>query len=286
MRAFSPPRRIAVQEVVAVQRTWSKGVEIAFDDTGGPEPAVVLVHPAFSNRSSFAGMVPGLAEKHRVITLDLRGHGDSGVPEEPFGLLECANDVIAVCREAGIGRAVLVGLSMSSVISLIAAGLEPDLVAGVVMLDGTLLFPEVVRKYGLEEFVPALEGPGWLEAARNYFGTLMFTPFDPPGLKEQILDDLAKVPPHIAGPLMRDIFRSDYADELVAARCPLLYVHGVTPTDVNRLRELRPDALVGSVVGAGHYINIVVPEQLNAMIERFIEVLPIAAAARAQEVAG
>ena len=265
-----------------MQRTWSNGVEIAFDDTGGPEPAIVLIHAAFGNRSSYDGMVPGLAKKHRVITLDLRGHGDSGVPDEPFGLLECANDALAVCREAGVRRAVLGGLSMSGVISLIAAGLAPDLVAGVVMLDGTLLFPEVIRKHGLEEFVPALEGPRWLEAARNYFGTLMFTRFDPPGLKDEILDDLSKVPPHIAAPLMRDIFISDHAEKLVAAPCPLLYIHGVTPTDVNRLRELRPDALVGAVVGAGHFINMVVPEQLNAMIERFIEVLPIAAPAQAQ----
>jgi pimeloyl-ACP methyl ester carboxylesterase len=74
---------------------------------------------------------------------------------------------------------------------------------------------------------------------------------------------------------MRDIFSSDFADELRAARCPLLFVHAQVPADLDRLRQLRPDAIVASVAGSGHYIALVVPEQVSAMVERFIAILPM-----------
>jgi hypothetical protein len=41
-------------------------------------------------------------------------------------------------------------------------------------------------------------------------------------------------------------------------------------TDVHRLREIKPDLAVGITVGAGHFQQIGVPEQVNAMIERFL----------------
>jgi pimeloyl-ACP methyl ester carboxylesterase len=59
-----------------MKRVLSEGVEIAFEDTGHGEPALVLIHGAFGNRSQFSPLVDHLAERHRVITFDLRGHGE------------------------------------------------------------------------------------------------------------------------------------------------------------------------------------------------------------------
>ena len=51
----------------------------------------------------------------------------------------------------------------------------------------------------------------------------------------------------------------------VAAATPL--------SDVNRFRELCPQLMVGQTVGAGHFSNQEVPEQVNAMIERFLTIV-------------
>jgi hypothetical protein len=51
-------------------------------------------------------------------------------------------------------------------------------------------------------------------------------------------------------------------------------IHAKTPVDLERLRRLRPEALVGSVVGSGHYVALVVPDQVSAMLERFVTILP------------
>jgi pimeloyl-ACP methyl ester carboxylesterase len=171
---------------------------------------------------------------------------------------------------------------MAGVVALIAAAAEPDLVAGVVLLDGAFLFPEPIRRQVLDTLVPELKGPQRLEAIRGYFAdSLMFGPFDPPELRSRILDRLSETPPQIPAELWRDIFKSDWATEVVAAPCPLLYIHATIPVPLDRFRELRPDALIGSVIGGGHYMALVVPEQVSAMIDRFVEVLPIMAAAYA-----
>ena len=264
-----------------MQRTWSKGVEIAFDDVGKGEPVIVLIHGSFGNRSYYSGVASRLSDHHRVISVDLRGHGDSGVPETGYLLDDFATDVIAVCREAGVDRAVLVGHSAMGNVAMLAAAREPSLAAGVVMLDGAVLMPDALRAETIKSFIPLLEGPDWLDALRGFFSNLMFGPFDPPEVKERIMRDLDTAPAQIAGPLWRDIFRGDFAEELETTRCPLLYIHAQIPSELDRLRALRPDAIVVSVVASGHFMMLVVPEQVAAMIDRFVEVLPIAAAAYA-----
>jgi pimeloyl-ACP methyl ester carboxylesterase len=199
------------------------------------------------------------------------------MPRDGFRIVDFAQDVLAVCGESRVERAVLCGHSLGGAVALTAAALDPSLAAGVVLLDASpVLFPEPLRRQALETLVPALEGPHWLEALRGYVGARMFGPFDPPELQPRIMQELASVPPHIAAAVMRDAFSRDFSDELAAARCPLLFVHARVPADLGRLRELRPDVLIGSVVGSGHYLALVVPEQVSAMLDRFLAILPLA----------
>jgi hypothetical protein len=128
----------------------------------------------------------------------------------------------------------------------------------------------------LDGFIPALDDPHWLEALQRYWAERMFGPFDPPEIRSRVLADLERVPSHLPGPLFRSIFGSDFAGVVREAPCPLLFIHAGIPADLERLRELRPDAIVASVVASGHFVALVVPEQIAVMIERFIDVLPLA----------
>ena len=248
------------------------GLRIAYEDAGTGSPALVLIHGAFGDRSHYAQQTAYFAKRHRVIALDLRGHGESDVPSDGIRVRDFARDVVGTCRAAGIERAVFCGHSIGGAIALEAAASDPELAAGVVLLDGAVLFPDAALAGHLAAFTAALEGDGWLKALEDFFGVRMFTPYDAPELKERILRELARAKREMT-PMFKDLFATDYATAISSSTYPLLFVHSRIPVDVARLRQLRPDAFVGEVVGAGHYAMLEVPDQINAMLARFLQIV-------------
>jgi pimeloyl-ACP methyl ester carboxylesterase len=249
------------------------GLRIAFGDEGRGSPALVFVHGAFGNRSHYSAQVEHFAARHRVVTLDLRGHGDSEVPAAGFGVSDFMADVLAVCEAAGIDRAVFCGHSiLGGGIALEIASQRPDLVAGVALLDASIPYPEDLRVAQLGRFVPLLEGPARVAALQEFVGRLT-GPFDAPELKARISGEFERVSSQIAGPLMRDLLTRDFGGQLASGDYPLLSVHAQAPKDLDRLKALRPDVLLGSVIGSGHYLMLGAAAQLNAMLDRFLEIV-------------
>lgn len=251
------------------QTAMVHGLRIAYEDVGHGSPAVVLIHGAFGNRSHYAAQIEHLARRRRVLAVDLRGHGESDVPREGFRLRDYAEDTLAVCEAAGLDRYMLCGHSMP--VALIAASLKPERVAGVALLDGTILFPESLRSQALASLVPALEGEGRVRAMQDYLVGRGISPYDSASLKARVMAEIADAPAGIAAPLIRDVMTSDFS-QLLTGAYPLLYVHARAPVDLMRLRELRPDVLLGSVVGSGHWMMLEVPDQINAMLDRFLQI--------------
>jgi pimeloyl-ACP methyl ester carboxylesterase len=246
------------------------GLRIAYEDVGHGLPAVVLIHGAFGNRFHYAAQIEHLAQRHRVLALDLRGHGESSVPPDGYRLRDYAEDVVAVCEAASLDRYVLCGHSMP--VALLAASLIRDRVAGIALLDGTILFPESLRSQILVNLVPVLEGPSANQAMQGFFLERAISPYDSAELKAQVMAEIAAAPTQIAAPLMRDVMTEDFSQFLTGS-FPLLYVHASVPADLTRLQELRPDVLLGAVVGSGHWMMLEVPDQVNAMLDRFLQIV-------------
>jgi pimeloyl-ACP methyl ester carboxylesterase len=261
---------IDVNEAVQAM-TSSGGLKIGYDATGNGEPAVLFIHGFFGNGGYFSSQVTHLSKGRRVLTVDLRGHGRSEAPEV-VTVSDFAADVIAVCDAAALKSVVLCGHSMGAVVALQVAEARPELVRGIVMLDGAILFPEPVRRHGLETLVPALGTEDWLEALRGYFGRTLDAA-DPPEVTARVMADLGGTRPKFARTFFSGYFESDFAELLTATDCPLLYLRAKAPTDLQRLAALRPDAMVGQVVGSGHWLMLSVPDQVNAMIDRFLGTL-------------
>jgi pimeloyl-ACP methyl ester carboxylesterase len=241
-----------------------QSLHIAYDDIGSGDPAVVLLHGLFANRTYYRGQVQHLTERHRVLNLDLRGHGESDIPEHGYSLDIFADDVIRVCDRAGVRRAVFCGHSFP--VALRAALRRPDLAAGVVLLDGVVLFPPPVRaRQG--QLAQALQTDGWREALLGYF----------PGIAgaaaERVRADISAAPRFYAEPMMRELASSDSAEELAALGRPLMYVHSGGPADLERLRQVQPDAIIEEIPGAGHWSMLTAPDRVNALLDRYLEVI-------------
>ncbi len=117
-------------------RVSGDGVELAFGYWPGRGAAVVALHGLTASYVSFMGVAERLAGRRAVFALDLRGRGDSEKPAGPFGMVQHARDVAAAMRAMGLGPSVIVGHSMGGFVAAAVAAQEPDLVAGVVFIDG------------------------------------------------------------------------------------------------------------------------------------------------------
>lgn len=110
------------------------GGRIAYDDTGGSGPLVVLIAGAGDRRGAYRFLAPLLAaEGYRVVTMDLRGHGESTAAWNDYSQTAVGVDVVALLRGLDAdGPAVLVGHSYAGGAIIWAAAHAPALVAGVV----------------------------------------------------------------------------------------------------------------------------------------------------------
>jgi pimeloyl-ACP methyl ester carboxylesterase len=90
-------------------------VKSAFSVEGEGEP-LFLIHGIGASRASFAGLVPHLKSEFRCISYDLRGHGASPTPKPPYTLDDLVEDLEALRKELGIGKAHFAGHSLGGMI--------------------------------------------------------------------------------------------------------------------------------------------------------------------------
>jgi len=109
------------------------GGRIAYD-IGGDGPLVVLVPGMGDLRTTYRFLAPALRDAgYRVVSTDLRGHGDSDSSFTAYGDVETSGDVVALIEELG-GPAVIVGNSMGAGSAVLVAAERPDLACGLVLM--------------------------------------------------------------------------------------------------------------------------------------------------------
>ena len=88
------------------------GIRLAYDDRGAGEPAFVFVHGWTCDRSFFAPQAEHFARRHRVVSVDLRGHGESDKPEGPYPIARLCGRHRVSHRPAWPRKVVAVGHSI------------------------------------------------------------------------------------------------------------------------------------------------------------------------------
>ncbi len=121
----------------------SDGVLISYEVTGIGDSTLVFVHGWCCDKSYWKLQVPHFARKHRVVTIDLAGHGESGLERDKCTMAAFGEDVAAVVNPLAIERVVLIGHSMGGHVILEAAKHIPKSVLGIVGVD---TFDDVNRK--------------------------------------------------------------------------------------------------------------------------------------------
>lgn len=109
-------------------------IALAVHDHGGDGPPLLLLHAAGRTLADWAAVAPLLAARHRVLAVDLRGHGLS--PDGPWRLPEVLGDLEEVLAAHGIPDALPVGHSFGGMLAVLYALEHPGITPGAVNLDG------------------------------------------------------------------------------------------------------------------------------------------------------
>lgn len=250
-------------------------VSLYVERVDGRPPAIVLIHGWCCDHTYFAPQRDHFARQGRtVVALDLRGHGKSDAPRQAYTIPGFADDVAWVCRALALERPVLVGHSMGGTIAFDVAARYPSLPGAIAMLDSAVLLPAAARA-GIPKFLETLESPGYAAALKEFLGRALFLPTDDAARRAWIIEGMTSAPQHMMVAAYRGLAEYDAAAAAKSVVAPSLYIAGNEPaprSDMARLRALLPEMRSGQTVGSGHFVQLEVPDQIDAMLDRFLAI--------------
>jgi pimeloyl-ACP methyl ester carboxylesterase len=260
-------------DVERVVRTQD-GVDIAYSvhTASAGSPTVVLVHGWAGNRTYWDRQVEHLRDRYQVVTVDLGGHGDSGLGRADWNLPAFGEDVVAVLDAVGAQRVVLVGHSMGGDAVVFAARQLGHRVAGIVWVD-------VLRSLGDEPVSPPDVVDGFVApfredfaAATEGFARSLFPAGADPALVERVVRDMAAARREgTLGSLGHALNRHPpIIAALAEITAPVVAINpDLGPTDADSLRQHRIEAIV--LDGVGHFLMLEDPDRFNAVLASTLE---------------
>jgi pimeloyl-ACP methyl ester carboxylesterase len=250
------------------------GVRLAYAEAGRGDPPILLVHGMQCDHTHMQPLFDHFARKHRVVSIDLRGHGASDKPESDYSNAMFNDDIGLICSSLGLRRPVGIGHSFGGSTLLHMAVHRPGLLGGIVLLDSGVR-SAASRQAELGPAHGAVSGPEDRAQSARFLAARLFGPDDPVDLRDSVIEQMMSVPSHVREPMRKTVLEFDAASAARDCTLPALFLLADRPfTDVETLEQLGTNWRVGQVVGAGHFIQLIVPDQVAAMIDRFLELLP------------
>ena len=255
-------------------------IDLAYSDEG-QGPPVVFLHAFPLNRTTWAPQVADLSDHYRVVTVDLRGHGESDAPMWRYTLDRFADDVHGLLAHLGIARATFVGLSMGGYILFALYRKHPALFQALVLGDtratadtpdakaARFSMAQIAYRRGASAIadlmLPKLLGPASYEH------------------REDLRDQLRRIITDnqvsgIVGDLMAMEERPDSTPLLSTITIPTLVIAGEEdlaspPEEVEGMAHQIPGSTFVRIPQAGHLSNMENPAAFNAALLSFLKSL-------------
>jgi len=252
----------------------SDGVPIHYTDTGKGDPALVFIHCWGCNRSFWENQVAEFSKTHRVVTIDLPGHGESGLTRKTWSVESYGDDVKTVVTKLDLKGVVLVGSSMGGSIALEATKRMPERVVAIVPVD---TLQNVEQKLSPEQVEAAMnqlqaDYKGATTALLNQF---FFSPSTPDAVKKRVTEEAVSRTPETALAILRVVFSYDPAPALREVKVPIRAINSDrNPTSIEVNRKYSPQFDVVLMKGSGHYPMLEDPAKFNQLLAEILRNLP------------
>ena len=260
----------------------SDGTEIFYETRGEGAP-LILLHPFPLNHQFWHGCAPLLEHRYRLILPDLRGHGDSPPGEGPATMERHARDLLALCNEVDIGKAIFAGVSIGGYILFEFWRQARERVAALVLANtrATAETPEgranreksieAVQQRGpaqfIDELVPRLLARTTLETRQDLVAGV-----------RQMMGRMSVQ--GIVANQQGMMLRPDSIPTLKTINVPALIVSGEEDTatplaEAELMKQHIPNARLEVVPKAGHYAAFEQPEHVGRLLRSFVDGLSL-----------
>jgi pimeloyl-ACP methyl ester carboxylesterase len=245
-----------------------EGVSLYYERAGSGDPELLFVHGWCCDHTAFGPQFAHFAQAHTVTALDLRGSGRSSAAEG-YQIADFTNDLARFCSAVGIVTPVVVGHSLGGMIAVELAAQHPSLLRGLVLVDPGPIdpLPETLERFrSVAHKLAAPDGEDFRRAFVHDMGAR------DEGLANWIGELMCGAPLPVATDVMRGVVAWNGVAAFAQCAVPTLLLRPDLYDDMEdfRMRSVKPDMEVGITVGAGHFHQLEVPDQVNGMIERFL----------------
>lgn len=254
------------------------GINISYRDEGSGL-AVIFIHGFPLNQTMWDDQVAALKDRFRVITVDLRGFGQSDVPDGPYAMSQMADDIRGLMRVIGLERAVLAGLSMGGYVSLAFYRKHPEAVQAMVLADTRAVADNAEGRERRMKSAEKAELSGSKAIADDMVAVALgaTTLKDRPEVVRRMREMAESSAPQAIAAAQRGMAeRLDSRDLLAAIDFPVLIICGeedtLTPlAESEALKQSIPGSKLVVIPAAGHLSNLEQSEPFNAALIEFLD---------------
>lgn len=244
----------------------------------GEGPNVVLLHGLGSAGADWQPQIEYLQQNFQVITVDMRGHGESEAPSGRYTIERLARDVLEVMDSLGVDGAHLIGISMGGALAFEMAVQRPERVGSLIIVNSgptaktgsvKYWFYVQLRKLMAWLLTPAQAGPKI--AAR------LFPEPDMEDKRQAFIQRVSQMDPVAYRKSLFALLRWDVVAHLGTMSIPTLFLtaeNDYTPPQAKEhFAAMMPSAWVEVIPRAHHALPMEYPEVFNAAVERFLSTL-------------
>lgn len=252
-------------------------VRLFYTDEGSGDPVLLFVHGYTCDSHDWSWQLAHFVEDHRVIAVDLRGHGRSSAPENGYSAQDFAADLAGLLQSLQVHKVVAFGHSMGGVVVSALAVEHPELVAGLVCVDPAYLIADETGS-AMEPFLAGLRSSDPVPLVQQLLGGFDGPAWEP-ALRTWQLRRVAGVPDHVLRQALETMvtglsLASNSAPYLARRACPVLTFYA-DPARVAVESPLFSDDRSRAVgwEGAGHWLHQERPVEFNVLVGRWLQSL-------------
>ena len=248
------------------------GVKISYDVQGTGQPVLVFVHGWSCSKEFWKEQVAHFVKKHKVVTIDLAGHGQSDQSRKDYTVESFGKDVASVVKKLNLDQAILIGHSMGGDVIVEAAGQMPD---RVICLVGADTFHDIEKGYQSAEVekIATMFEADFVKEVQG-FVRQMFTPTADPELVEWVTGKMSSADPEIAINALRNLGNYDLKSAAGKMEIPLYSINAdLWPTNFEVNKKCVKSFKLKMMPGIGHFVMLEDAEKFNKLLEEIIKEL-------------